>query len=286
MLAVLLDADESQVLHLELLTTHAAYQGPPPRFLGLDSAMGPRARRLCHAAEAATSRATTPPPVAWAPPCRPTLVVSPAAARPRRRVRVRAVRGPRRGPEAARPVRGARPGRRGRSRRRRPARPAHRRSSRPSGSATGGSSPRRSSPGWSPSSTTRASSGICRFVKVLDAAGLAVFAVGGLAQGPGATRHTPARRDHRRHASPRSGAGSCATSSPARCPRCCGGSCTRCRPPRIRRSSSSPTTSASSRRSSSGGASRWSSASGWWRSCSTSTPRKPLRTETSRRTLA
>jgi len=34
MLAVLLDADESQVLHLELLTTHAAYQGPPPASWG------------------------------------------------------------------------------------------------------------------------------------------------------------------------------------------------------------------------------------------------------------
>ena len=34
MLAVLLDADESEVLHLELLTTHAAYQGPPPASWG------------------------------------------------------------------------------------------------------------------------------------------------------------------------------------------------------------------------------------------------------------
>ncbi len=114
---------------------------------------------------------------------------------------------------------------------------------------------------------------LSRLVKVLDAVGLAVFAVGGaliaLAM-PGIPplaaiivgtltavgRRRPARRPGR------PGSRGAAARAVRACRRCS-----------ARRSSSSPTRSGSSPRSSSGGPPRWCSASVWWRSCSTSTRR-------------
>ena len=151
------------------------------------------------------------------------------------------------------------------SRRRDHARPAHRRSSRPSGISDWRLLPAAALGGLVTFLFHPGVERISRLVKVLDAVGLAAFAVARQPQGL-ARPACPRWRPFSSASSPPSVAASSATCSPARCPRCCAASCTRCRPSSGPRSSSSAyVRAASSRRSSLWGAPRSSSSSGWWR---------------------